>query len=118
MTIVVMQMNLIVIIKKNLTNPGNLMELTQKRAVAAGHVRRYVTELLLRVIIPEDEPILTELFLRLAVHAGVIKIALFQIGEETLRLRTPELRPAQGRQYHQRQKTTKKHVLSHSRHPE
>lgn len=58
-------------------NPKDLIKLTQKRAVAAGHVRWYVAELFLRVIIPEDEPILAELLLGLAIHAGVIKIALF-----------------------------------------
>lgn len=92
-------MSLIVIIKKDLISGGsNNLELTQKRAVAAGHVRRYVAEFLLGGIIPEDESILAEPFLGLASHTGVIKVALFRIGEETLGLRAAELRPAQGRQ--------------------
>lgn len=110
-------MDLFVIIEtSNESGGSNSSELTQKRAVATGYVRRYVAKLLLGVIIPEDESILAEPLLGLAVHASVIKIALFRIGEETLELRATELRLAQGRQNHQWQKTTKNHVLS--RHPE
>lgn len=87
------------IMEKDSMRLGNLngSKLTQNRAVTAGHIRRYIAELLLRVIIPEDESILAEFFLGLTIHAGIIKIALLRIGEETLRLRASELCLAQGR---------------------
>lgn len=72
------------------------MQLTQKSAIAAGHVSRKVAEFFLRVVVPEDEAVLAEFLLGLSVDAGVVEIALFGIGEEALVLGAPELRPRHG----------------------
>lgn len=100
-------------LNKDLINPEDDSTLTQKCAIAARHVRRYIAEFFLRIIIPEDESVLAKFFLRLIVHAGVIKIALFQVGEEALGFRTPELCPAQGHQSQKRQKMARNHALFH-----
>ena len=71
------------------------LQLTKKSPISARHVGWNITEFLLGVVIPEDEAILAQFLLRLAVHADVIKIALFRIREETLRLGTSKLPSAQ-----------------------
>lgn len=77
------------------------MWLTKKSPIPAGHVGWNITEFLLGVVISEDEAVLAQFLLGLAIQAGVIEIALFRIREETLRLGTSELPSAQSHRTHQ-----------------